>query len=115
VNLVSNNATGMTSSLNDSSLEPQPRQVWICQHRSCLKQGSDRVLAAFQARAIPTVEIIPIHCLGQCGNGPMVRILPEDIWYWQVSPEEVPAIVDRHLIHGHPIQAMLYPGFHKSG
>lgn len=42
----------------------------------------------------------------------MVRIVPEDVWYWQVRAEEVPAIVQRHLIDGHPIVAMLYPKFH---
>lgn len=50
--------------------------------------------------------------MGQCGNGPMIRVLPEDVWYHQVRPDEVPAIIQRHLIGGQPVQAMLYPGFH---
>jgi (2Fe-2S) ferredoxin len=105
----------MTSSLNDSSPDPSHHLVLVCKHRTCRKQGSAQVLAAFEAHPLPAVTLIAAPCLGQCGNGPMVRVLPEDIWYWQVSPEEVPAIVEQHLIQGHPVEAMLYPVFHEGG
>ncbi len=104
----------MAPSLNDSSPEPPQHLIMVCKNRTCLKQGSARVLAAFQTQPLPNATVVASPCLGQCGNGPMVRVLPEDIWYWRVSPEEVPAIVERHLIQGHPIRAMLYPGFHRS-
>jgi (2Fe-2S) ferredoxin len=42
----------------------------------------------------------------------MVLVLPEDVWYWRVAPEEVPTIAQRHLRDGQPIAAMLYPVFH---
>jgi (2Fe-2S) ferredoxin len=42
----------------------------------------------------------------------MVCVLPENIWYWRVTAVEVPAIVQRHLLGGQPIKAMLYPRFH---
>jgi (2Fe-2S) ferredoxin len=90
----------------------QPCTVRICQHRSCRKLGSALVLTAFQQKAPGTIAIETSECFGQCGNGPMVLVLPEQIWYCHVLPEEVSAIVTRHLIHGQPIAAMLYPKFH---
>lgn len=42
----------------------------------------------------------------------MVLVLPEQVWYCRVSPEEVDAIKIRHLINGRPIQSMLYRKFH---
>lgn len=42
----------------------------------------------------------------------MVRILPDDIWYCQVRPDEVPDVVERHLRGGRPVRAMLSPHFH---
>jgi (2Fe-2S) ferredoxin len=86
--------------------------VLVCQNRTCLKQGSAEVLAAFGAPQISGYIISGTGCMGQCGNGPMIRVLPEDVWYHQVRPDEVPAIIQRHLIGGQPVQAMLYPGFH---
>lgn len=89
-------------------------RVRICQHNSCRKQGAAKVLKAFQTFAPDGVLIEPSGCLGQCGNGAMVLVLPDEIWYDRVSSEEVKAIVDRHLIQGQPIKAMLYRKFHPN-
>ncbi|MBW4440645.1 MAG: (2Fe-2S) ferredoxin domain-containing protein [Plectolyngbya sp. WJT66-NPBG17] len=88
--------------------------VRICQHNSCRKQGAAKVLKAFQSLAPDDALIEPCRCLGQCGNGAMVLVLPDKIWYCRVLPEEVGAIVDRHLIQGQPIKAMLYRKFHPN-
>lgn len=90
------------------------RTILVCQHNACRKAGAAQVLAAFQNLPLPNVSIEPVHCLGQCGNGPMVLALPDRIWYSQVHPDEVPAVVEQHLRHNRPIQAMLYRKFHSS-
>lgn len=93
------------------------RQVLVCQSRSCRKLGAAAVLAAFQASAsvVTDVSIIGSACLGQCGCGPMVLIMPEQIWYSGVLACEVPAVIERHLQAGHPVRAMLYPKYHRDG
>ena len=88
------------------------KHVFVCQNRTCRKQGAGKVLAAFQVHSVPDVTVIGSSCLGQCGNGPMVLVTPEQVWYSRVQPSEVPAVVERHLRGGHPIAAMLYPQFH---
>ena len=75
------------------------RIVLICQNRTCKLSGSTEVLKAFQAYSIPHVRVIGSSCLAQCGNGVMVLILPEEIWYSQVSPDKVKAIVEEHLFN----------------
>ncbi|MBD2311724.1 (2Fe-2S) ferredoxin domain-containing protein [Desertifilum sp. FACHB-1129] len=89
-------------------MEDLPRQVRICQNTSCRKLGSAKVLAAFQALPVEGVEILATRCLGQCGNGPMVLVLPDAIWYGGVHPDEVPAVVTKHLQGGTPVKGMLY-------
>ncbi|MBD1825632.1 (2Fe-2S) ferredoxin domain-containing protein [Cyanobacteria bacterium FACHB-DQ100] len=88
--------------------------VRVCQNKACRKQGAAKVLKAFQTLAPDDAAIEPSQCLGQCGNGAMVLVLPDEIWYCRVLPEEVDAIVDRHLIQGQPIKAMLYRKFHPN-
>lgn len=83
-----------------------PDQVLICQSKACRKAKSQQVLAAFQAAAVEGIEIVASGCLGQCGNGPMVLVLPEEVWYWRVMPEEVGAIAHHHLQMGQPVEAM---------
>jgi (2Fe-2S) ferredoxin len=89
------------------------RQVLICQGRTCRKYGSKKVLEAFLAESIPNTKVIGCSCLGQCGNGPMVAIEPDGVWYWQVRPQEVLVIVEQHLRSGRQLVKLLYPRFHR--
>jgi (2Fe-2S) ferredoxin len=89
------------------------RQVFVCQNRTCRKQGAAKVLAAFKKLSGSEVEVVASSCLGQCGNGPMVLVMPEKVWYSGVCAEEVPAVIERHLRGGKPVEAMLYRKFHR--
>lgn len=104
---------GFSPSL-EASPAPHPKQVVVCQNKSCKRSHSEAVLAAFRSYELPDWEIVASSCLGQCGNGPMVLILPERIWYGRVHPDEVQAIVERHLRGGVPIEGMMYRKLHPA-
>lgn len=90
------------------------KTVLVCQNRTCRRQLSDQVLQAFSAHADSEIEVRSSGCLGQCGSGPMVLVLPDQIWYSAVQPIEVATIVDRHLHHDQPVRKLLYRKFHPS-
>nr|WP_290427144.1 (2Fe-2S) ferredoxin domain-containing protein [Thermoleptolyngbya sichuanensis] len=97
------------------SLSPIPMsyQVLVCQSNACRKAKAQQVLAAFRAASlegVEGVEVVASGCLGQCGNGPMVLVLPDEVWYWRVLPEEVGAIAHQHLQLGRPVEAMRLRG-----
>jgi (2Fe-2S) ferredoxin len=73
------------------------REILICQNRTCRKQGSKKVMAAFEANALSNVTLTGSGCLGKCGNGPMVLILPDQVWYSHVHPSEAPILLNRLL------------------
>lgn len=87
--------------------------VRVCQSRTCKKQGAVKVLAAFEANAVPEVTVMGSSCLGQCGSGPMVLILPEMVWYSKVLPCEVNKVIEQHLLGGKRVEKMLYHRFHS--
>ena len=95
--------------------QPLPMSVKVCQHRTCRKQGAKEVLAALHDLPIPNVTVTSSGCLGQCGNGPMVLVLPEMVWYCRVLPQEVPRLVEQHLLGGKRVKKMLYYRFHPQG
>ena len=97
----------MTEKLNFDS-----RTVLVCQGHTCSLSNSAQVLVAFQVNSPSEVKIIGCGCLGQCGNGPMVLILPEKTWYSAVSCKVVTLIIEQHLCGGKPIVSMLYGKFH---
>ncbi len=98
----------------DDRSRQSARSVLVCHHKSCRKLGAAKVLAAFQAHPVADVEVMVSGCLGQCGNGVMVLVLPEEVWYWRVQADEVAMLCDRHLKGGEPVQSMLYGKFHPT-
>lgn len=94
-------------------LDNQPRCVMVCQHSSCLANGSAKVLLTFQLADLPLDTIVvPTGCQGQCSCGPTVRIIPEETWYCRVQPSDVTLIVEEHLKGGNQVQPKLHPRFH---
>ncbi len=91
------------------------RTVLVCQHDTCSQQGAAQVLAAFQQQFSNAVTITSSGCLGQCGSGPMVLVLPEETWYCHIRPPDVPIIVEEHLNQGRIVTQKLYPKFHPTG
>jgi len=91
-----------------------PKQVLVCQHRSCQAEGSADVLAAFAEAAEETdFKIKGTDCQGQCSCGPTVRVVPEETWYYRVQPSDVRRIVEQHLKDGKPVDEKLNPRIHR--
>lgn len=86
--------------------------VLVCQNTTCTQQGSAKILTLLQAQAPASITVQRSGCLGQCGSGPMVLVLPEEIWYAHVSPQDARAIAAQHLKGGKPVAAKLYAKFH---
>ncbi len=93
---------------------PKYRCVMVCQHTSCQRNGSAKVLQAFQQQKTPGVTVNPSACMGQCSSGPTVRITPDEIWYCRVQTNDVPIIIKQHLIGGQPVASKLHPRIHPS-
>ena len=89
--------------------------VTVCQHRSCARNGSEAVLAAFQAHQSTGVIVSGCECQGQCGSGPTVKVMPDNVWYCQVQPEDVEAIAANHLVpDGQPVERLLNARIHQT-
>ena len=71
----------------------EPICILICQNRTCKKQGAAAVLAAARALSSPEIAVDGCGCLGNCGNGPIVLVLPARIWYYHVRPQDVKTIL----------------------
>ncbi|MBE7380504.1 MAG: (2Fe-2S) ferredoxin domain-containing protein [Leptolyngbya sp. SIO1E4] len=109
-------ANGVTASPHPENSHIQPkRQIRICQNVTCKHSGALAVLHEFQALTLSDVEIVPVTCLGRCGNGPMVLVLPDHVWYCHVNPQDVRTISTQHLIAGDPVTELLDPALHPAG
>ncbi len=80
--------------------------LFVCQNeraadnpRGCCKaKGSEDVLKAFKkficdAGLREAIEFDGSTCTDTCALGPVVVVYPENVWYGQVTPADVPEIV----------------------
>lgn len=95
---------------------PIKHHVFVCNGKSCSAVGSADVKAAFERELLsrnlrqgkeskgrnPMGEIVLTDCssVGFCSIGTAVLVYPEGVWYAQVTAEDVPEIVEEHLIKG---------------
>lgn len=82
---------------------------------TCPQSGSAEVCAALRKEITErglkkVIRVNKSGCLDQCGNGPMVVVYPEQVWYAHVRPDDAKEIVDSHLIAGKPVERLLYDG-----
>lgn len=80
------------------------KQLLICTHRrltdqadSCAGRGAETIAKALEeliARQGLPVKLCRIDCLGQCHEGPNIRFAPGGSIYTQVTPEQLPTILE---------------------
>lgn len=88
-------------------------QVLICGGTGCKASSSGKISENFklelQKRNISDkVDIVLTGCFGFCEKGPIVKIIPDNTFYVQVTPEDVAEIVEEHIVHGRKIHRLLY-------
>ena len=88
------------------------KTVLVCCGTGCLANGSAKVAQAFRALLAGTGHQVECFvketgCQGFCENGPMVRILPDDITYYKVTPADAAEIVTQTVEQGQPVTRLL--------
>lgn len=87
--------------------------VLICGGTGCVASGSPAVIEAFQEeiqkqKLDKEIKIVQTGCHGLCELGPIVIIYPEGAFYCRVKKEDVPELVEEHLIKGRIVERLLY-------
>ncbi|KAF3787742.1 Small glutamine-rich tetratricopeptide repeat-containing protein alpha [Nymphaea thermarum] len=57
----------------------EAKEVRVCVNRTCSRSGSRETLALLEALAPPGMSVVSCGCLGLCGSGPNVAILPDEV------------------------------------
>ena len=101
---------------------PIRQHVFVCNGKSCTAVGSAEVKEAFdrelKERGLlygkekkgknPQGSIVLTDCssVGFCAVGTAVLVYPEGVWYAQVRAEDVPEIIEEHLINGRVVERL---------
>jgi NADH-quinone oxidoreductase subunit F len=89
------------------------KSVAVCEGTGCHAYRSSAVADAFvreiDKRGLDKEIVVRrTGCHGFCERGPMARILPEKIFYFQVKPEDVAEIVESTLLKNELVEKLLF-------
>jgi NADH:ubiquinone oxidoreductase subunit F (NADH-binding)/(2Fe-2S) ferredoxin/NAD-dependent dihydropyrimidine dehydrogenase PreA subunit len=82
--------------------------ITICDGTSCIQKGNAAIRKALEQQLkdhnlTNDVRITLSGCLGMCEKGPIVVINPGYTIYGNVTANDIPEIVEEHLVKGRPI------------
>jgi NADH-quinone oxidoreductase subunit F len=92
---------------------PAQTVISICAGTGCRANGALELEEAFDAALAAQgledrCQVKMTGCHGFCEKGPLVVILPQEIFYHGVSPDDAEAIVTQTIQNGEPVKKLLY-------
>ena len=87
--------------------------VLVCGGTGCTSSNSQAIIEALEAQIAEKglseeIKVIRTGCFGLCALGPIMIVYPEGSFYSQVKVEDIPEIVEEHLLKGRIVTRLLY-------
>jgi NADH:ubiquinone oxidoreductase subunit F (NADH-binding)/(2Fe-2S) ferredoxin/NAD-dependent dihydropyrimidine dehydrogenase PreA subunit len=94
-------------------LKHQRTHLLVCAGTGCVSCGSFKIKEALEnevrkRKLQDEVLVIATGCNGFCERGPILLVQPEGIFYQQLKIEDIPRLVEEHLIKGRPVKKLMY-------
>ena len=87
--------------------------VLVCGGTGCTSSGSrairEKLAEELRNKGLDEeVKIVQTGCFGLCALGPIMIIYPEGTFYSQVTTDDIPEIVEEHLLKGRIVERLVY-------
>mgnify|MGYP003186833844 FL=1 len=87
--------------------------VLVCGGTGCTSANSPAIIEALEAQIAEKgltdeIKVVQTGCHGLCALGPIMIVYPEGCFYSEVKVEDVPEIVEEHLLKGRIVKRLLY-------
>ncbi|HBL83802.1 MAG: NADH dehydrogenase [Clostridiales bacterium GWF2_38_85] len=87
--------------------------VLICGGTGCTSSGSvalkEALASELKAKGLDEeVKIVMTGCFGLCALGPIMIVYPDGTFYSRVTINDIPEIVDEHLLKGRIVDRLVY-------
>ncbi|MBN1113543.1 MAG: NADH-quinone oxidoreductase subunit NuoF [Bacteroidales bacterium] len=85
----------------------------VCAGTGCRASAGETIIENFkkeleEKNLAGEVQVVPTGCFGFCEKGPIVKVMPDNTFYTQVTPDDVKEIIDEHIIKGRKVERLLY-------
>ena len=89
------------------------RTLLICDGLSCKTPHKVKMFNLLQKKLeendlINTINLVKTSCFGICSQGPIIKVLPDDIVYVNIKKEDLDLIITKHLLQNNIVDKLLY-------
>jgi NADH:ubiquinone oxidoreductase subunit F (NADH-binding)/(2Fe-2S) ferredoxin/NAD-dependent dihydropyrimidine dehydrogenase PreA subunit len=89
------------------------RDILVCGGTGCKSAQADKIIsnlndAIVRAGLKDSVHVIATGCFGFCEKGPVLKVLPDNVFYVHVKPEDAEDLVNNHLLNNNVVDRLLY-------
>lgn len=87
--------------------------VLVCGGTGCTSSNSEKIIEALKEEIAKNglekeINVVRTGCFGLCALGPIMIVYPEGSFYSRVTVEDIPEIVEEHLLKGRIVKRLLY-------
>lgn len=91
----------------------QERNIMVCGGPGCKASKADKIMEALNLKIKEhnledKVKVVMTGCFGFCAEGPIVQILPDDVFYVKVTVNDAEDIIEQHIMEGNVVERLLY-------
>jgi NADH:ubiquinone oxidoreductase subunit F (NADH-binding)/(2Fe-2S) ferredoxin len=91
----------------------QRMQLMVCGGTGCNDLQSEAILdnlrLELEANALENdIRVIRTGCFGLCKLGPVVKVMPDEVIYTHVKPDDARDIVTEHVMKGRKVERLLF-------
>ncbi len=88
-------------------------ELMICAGTSCISSDSDLLVEMMEKKIADNnlnaeINVVKTGCFGFCGQGPILKIEPDNVTYVRLKLKDVDAIFDKHIINGEKVYDLMY-------
>jgi len=103
----------LTLRLAGAKTDSNKKDILICGDTGCLVSDSAQIIANLRAEVKAAgldgdVNVVQTGCFGFCAQGPIVKIMPDNVFYVKVKPEDAKEIVQTHIIEHKLVERLVY-------
>ena|SRR3989338_5916965 len=93
------------------------KHIFICINQRdpgkecCAAKGSEEIVKVMKEEIKKRglnkkIRVNKAGCLDQCAKGVSMVVYPEGVWYGHVTLQDIPEIIESHLIGGKPVERL---------
>ena len=101
-----------TDEVIGTACAPPVRELLVCGGTGCHSSESAEIIDALNAKLkekkLDQVTVYQVGCFGFCAQGPIVKVMPDNVFYVKVKLSDIDELIETHLINNKHVDRLLF-------